>query len=194
MHAYIPSRTYFTPSTAPSVRTDSIRPTSLYVESDHHVTSGHLVAWSGNPSMFDNTGQRVSSFTATNGHEFALSSVSENSENRSRGVAGVVLERAAEPNAGVYTHKGVHGRHLAKNAQNILRVATKGSVVLAWVLDSHENTLDGVYTKNVNGVPTATAVVHQLGDFFTITDTEGSNSLAAQVATLTERLNALTSE
>ena len=194
MNSYNPSQVFFTPTPTVSVRTDSIRPVELYVESPTNVESGHLVSWSGQPAMFTSSGNRVSTFEASNGHTFALSSVEENTQDRHTGVAGVVIERAAAPNAGTFLHKGVHDQHLVRNAQHIMRVATKGSVVLAWVLDSHENTLDGVYTKNVNGVPTATAVIHQIGDYFTITDTEdASTSLAAQVATLTARLNELTS-
>jgi len=195
MNSYNPSRIYFTPTASVQIKTDNIRPVSLYVESPTNVETGHLVSWSGTPASFDSNGQRLSTWTSTNGHAFALSSVEENTVDRHPGVAGVVLERAAEPNATSFLHKGVHDRHPLKDAQHILRVGTKGAVVLAWVIDGHENTLNGVYVKHINGVAVATAVVHQLGDHFTITDTEpASNSLTSQVAILTARLDSLLSE
>jgi hypothetical protein len=144
--------------------------------------------------MFDEDGNRLSTWTAQSGHEFALSKVQANTQPRHPGVAGVVLETSALPNATSFTHKGVHTSHSIKDAEHILRVATKGSVVLAWVLDDHQNSLEGVYTKNINGVPSAKVVVRELGEYFTITESNpNSASLSDQLATLTARFDALTS-
>lgn len=195
MSAYIPARLISIPtsSAGSSTRGDAIRPTQLYVESEHNVSAGHIVSWTGDPAMFDRSGNRLSTWTAQSGHEFALSKVEANTEPRHPGVAGVVLETAAEPNAVSFVHKGIHTSHAIKDADHILRVATKGSVVLAWVLDDHQNALEGVYTKFINGVASGTVVVRELGDHFTITEsTPNTVSISDEIAVLTARLNALT--
>ena len=193
MSSYNPVPVYFQQRAPTGVTADSIRPIELYLESASNVEPGHLVAWTGQAAMFSQTGKRIDTFSGDEGLTHALGAVTENSTNRNTGIAGVVLERAATPNATSFLHKGVHAQHLLKNPQHILRVATKGSVVLAWVLDIHENALEGVYQKNVNGVPSATAVIRELGDFFTITETSTSpTSLADDLAALTARMDSLT--
>ena len=193
MSAYIPARLIQLPQSVGSApRGDSIRPTQLYVESEHNVSAGHIVSWTGDPAMFDKQGNRLNSWTAQSGHEFALSKVEANTLSRHPGVAGVVLETAAEPDAVSFTHKGIHTNHLIKDADHILRVATKGSVVLAWVLDDHQNALEGVYTKNINGVASGTVVVRELGDHFTITESNPNTvSISDELAALTARFNEL---
>ena len=194
MASYIPARYLQLTTPSPAVaRGDSIRPTQLYVESEHNVDSGHIVSWTGSPAMFDKAGNRQSTWTAQSGHEFALSKVESNTLSQHTGVAGVVLETAATPNATSFVHKGIHTTHAIKDAEHILRVATQGSVVLAWVLNDHQNALEGVYTKNINGVASGTVVIRELGDHFTITESNPNTvSLSDELALLTARMDALT--
>jgi len=189
---FVPFAASLTPT---RIETDPIRPTSLYVESTNDVDAGHLVKWTGSAAMFSKAGDRIDAFSDSSGHEYALSSVVEETESRSASVAGIVMETAAEPDAASFLHKGVHSHHTIKNAQHILRVATRGSVVLAWVLDEHENQLEGVYTKLINATPSGKVVVRELGDHFTISETTSSvESLVAEVDQLTARLNELTNQ
>ena len=196
-----PASTHTTAHTSSSrpVKTDSIRPVSLYVESNAKVDNGHLAQWTGSPAMFSSNGQKINTFTAQTGHEFALSQVQACDEIHSKKVAGVVIDHAATPENTSYLHKGVHDNFMVTGNQHIHRLATKGSVVLAWVLaDDHENALDGVYTQFLNGVESGLFIVRELGeDHFTM-ERVGSNSsidaLAQNVSLLTDRFNSLTSQ
>jgi len=194
-----PSRsTRTTHTTTPKVTTDIIRPQSLYVESSEHVENGNLVQWTGQAAMFSSTGQKVNQFTSQNGHEFALSQVEKCDEIHSKKVAGVVIEHAASPEDSSFLHRGVHSHHQVSDNQHIHRLATSGSVVLAWVMiDDHENCLDGVYTQFINGVESGIYCVRELGEEHFSMERIGSNSsideLAQSVDTLTERFNSLTS-
>ena len=40
------------------VTKDIIRPTSLYLESEHKLTNGHVAKWSGEAKMFTKTGEK----------------------------------------------------------------------------------------------------------------------------------------
>ena len=79
-------------SNTSTVKTDSIRPMSLYVESHAKVDNGHLAQWTGSPAMFSSTGQKINTFTAQTGHEFALSQIEACDEVHSKKVAGVVID------------------------------------------------------------------------------------------------------
>ena len=172
---------------------------SLYVESHAKVDNGHLAQWTGSPAMFSSTGQKINTFTAQTGHEFALSQIEACDEVHSKKVAGVVIDHAASPEDNYFLHKGVHDNFNISENQNIHRLATAGSVVLAWVLaDNHENSLDGVYTQFLNGVESGLYIVRELGqDHFTM-ERVGSNSsidaLAQEVSLLTDRFDSLTSQ
>ena len=177
--------------------TDSIRPTSLYVESQHKLTNGHLAQWSGSAAMFKKDGAKIDDFDSTNGHEFALSSVEHCDEHGSKKVAGVVIDHAANPESVQFVHKGVHSQHLISENQHIHRLATSGSVVLAWVLaDLHENRLDGIYTEYLNGAEVGLCICRGLGaDHFTIERVADSNQvtqLRTDLDTLAEQFAELT--
>ena len=161
--------------------------------------NGHLAQWTGSPAMFSTTGQKINNFTAQTGHEWALSQVQPCDEVHSKKVAGVVIEHAATPEDITYTHKGVHSTFSLSDNQHIHRLATSGSVVLAWVLaDDHENALDGVYTQYLNGVEDGLYIVRELGDMYFTMERVGSNSsidaVAQDVDTLTARMDSLTSQ
>jgi len=138
----------------------------MYLHSEQPIEPGHLVQWTGEPYMFLKSGERVTSFDDTRGHEHALTSVEELNDKRK--LAGVVLEIAADKDRNTYEHAGVRTNHNISEHKNILRVATKGCV-LAWVIDAHENMLDGLYTLYRNGLEIGQSVVRNLGDtHFTI--------------------------
>ena len=152
----------------PSVRlrTDSVRPVQFYLHADDSIEAGHLVQWSGQPHMFLASGERTMAFDESRGHEHALTSV-ESLSNREQ-LAGIVLGTAADPQSTTYKHGGVHSNHPIRDHSFILRVLANGCA-LAWVLDTHENRLDGLYTMYRNGVETGQSVVRSLGpDHFTI--------------------------
>ncbi len=194
--AYIPTRFTAPTTTTPSVTTDSIRPVELYVESDSDVEKGHLVQWTGEAAMFTRFGERIDSFNGLQGHEYALGKVESAQESHSKKVSGVVIDTAALPDSTVFLHKGVHSNHNVSNAEHILRVGVSGSVVLAWVLDAHENKLEGLYDQNMNGTFTQLYVVRELGeDHFSMEPVSVSSaSLEDQIAELTARLDELTAD
>ena len=193
-------RSKYSPSIAsPDVQqtftSDNIRPTSVYVESDHDIAPGHVVEWTGTPTNFLRDGTRSTVYTSSNGHEYALSSV-QPTTTHSTTVAGIVIDKAAEPGASSYTHKGgVHTSHiLPADSKHIYRVGR--DIALAWVLDSHHGELEGLYTKYVNGVLDSTGP-YQLRmsgrDRFTIERTTTATA-ELELANLTARFDALVSE
>jgi hypothetical protein len=192
-NSFIPRATP-TVSAHTKITSDQIRIPQLYVECDTVPVPepGHLVCWTGEAAMFNKSGERIESFDAADGYEFALGKVVPCSSVNSEKVAGVVVEVAATPESNSYTHKGIHTRHHIKNNGHILRLSQ--GVCLAWVLDANENTLPGFYTKFVNGVEKDLHVVRELGDgHFTISNVElNLSTLADDVANLTARLDALT--
>ena len=194
--AYIP--THFTAPTSggATITTDAIRPVELYVESDSDVEKGHLVQWTGQAAMFTQFGERIDSFNADEGHEYALGKVESAQDTQSKKIAGVVIDTSALPASTVFLHKGVHSHHNVSNAEHILRVGVSGSVVLAWVLDAHENKLEGLYDQNVNGTFTKLYVVRELGeDHFSMEPTSVSSaSIEDQITELTARLDELTAD
>ena len=60
------------------------------MESNAKMDNGHLAQWTGAPAMFSSTGQKINTFTAESGHEFALSQVQACDEVHSKKVAGIV--------------------------------------------------------------------------------------------------------
>lgn len=167
---------------------DSVRPVQLYLHTEESIEPGHLVQWTGTPDMFLPSGERVNSFDENRGHEHALTSV-ENLVDRGK-MAGVVLEVAATQDENSYIHRGVHTVHSISNHTNVLRVATNGCA-LAWVLDTHENVLDGLYTLYKNGSAVGQSIVRTLNnDYFTIdhldnVDSDRLDALEAKFAELT---------
>ena len=141
--------------TFPRVTADSIRPPSVYVESEHDISNGHVVEWDGNPTNFLSTGQRKTEWTAADGYEFAHSKVIP-AGTHSNTIAGIVIEKAAEPGKNSFTHKGgaYTTQTLPQDSQHIYRVGR--DIALAWVIDSHSNELEGIYTRYVNGVEDTT--------------------------------------
>ena len=75
-------------------------------------------------------------------------------------------------------------------------MATPGACVLAWVLDSHENSLDGVYTQYLNGTEGDKFVVRELGENHFSIERIGADAttadMIASIEELTARLDALT--
>ena len=192
-----PSAQSFSSATQSKTTADAIRPQSLYVESQSHVTNGHLVQWTGTAAMFNTLGNNVTSFSAQNGHEFALSQVEPCDTIHSKSVAGIIIDHAAGPGDSSFKHKGDHSVYNCNDNAHIHRLATSGSVVLAWVcVDEHENALDGVYTRYLNGVEDGLYIVRELGDEYFSLERVGSNSsideLATSVDLLTDRFDALT--
>ena len=181
-------------TTAPAagVVSDHLRPLSLYVESEHEISNGHIVEWTGNPKFFDERGQRIDSFSSDKGFQYALSSVIPTSTH-SQAVAGIVLNKAAAPTDRTFSHVGAaHSVHtLPDDVGHIYRIGR--DIALAWVVDSHQNELEGLYTKYVNGVED-TSGKYQLTmcgrDVFKIEPTVTS-MIDTQVAELTARFNTL---
>ena len=183
---------------APTVK-DIIRPQTLYVESNNKLTNGHVAQWSSSSgaSMFRKDGSKIESFESANGHEFALSAVEACDEHASTKVAGIILEHAADPTAVTFVHKGVHSEHSITGNQHIHRLATSGSVVLAWVLaDQHDNKLTGIYNEYLNGAFIGLCIVRSLGsEHFTIERVGNSNEISqlrSDIDTLTEQFSELT--
>ena len=173
---------------------DPIRPLSLYVHSDTKIDNGHLASWTSQKGMHNRTGAQVSNFSAENGHEYAIHSVQNNTDDK---VAGVIIETAAEPGEFSYTNKnGIYTTHqVTNNSQFIHRMATSGSIVLAWVsLSEHQNTLSGMYTEYHNGIEKGKAIVRKIDEnYFSISSISTSDSLASRVEDLEARLDSLTS-
>ena len=191
--AYIPQTSAITRTSTASVKTDNIRLSELYVESDSNLDKGHLAAWTGEPGMFSNIGERVNDFAGAEGHEFALGKVEDCSELQSKRVAGVILDTAATPDKTSFLHRGVHSTHPIFGNEHILRLATSGSVVLAWVLQAHENQLEGLYQEFVNGTEERLYVVRELGeDHFSLAPVADVTNLEDKVAILEARLDELT--
>ena len=171
-----------------TLRGDSVRPVQFYLHSDEQVEQGHLVEWTGSADNFLPSGNRSQVFSESRGHEHALTSVQSLSS--SNKLAGVVLEVAATESNTSYKHAGVHTTHMVKDHVNVLRVLRHGCV-LAWLLDAHENQLDGVYTIYKNGTESGQSVVRSLGkDHFTIEELDVD--VSDRVTALENKLNALT--
>ena len=188
VHAYKPSIGTVRQQPQQQLIADSVRPVQLYLNAEESIEPGHLVQWTGTPDMFLESGERVDSFDENRGHEHALTSV-QTLVDRDK-MAGVVLEVAATEDKKSYIHRGVHTMHSISNHSNILRVATNGCA-LAWVLDTHENVLDGLYTLYKNGTAVGQSIVRTLNnDYFTIdhldnVDSDRLDALEAKFAELT---------
>ena len=177
-----------------TLNSDIIRLPHVYVESTHEIAPGHLVSWTGSPHMFKRNGTKKEEWTSEDGFEFALSRV-EPAESNSTIIAGIVQEKAADPGQKSFTHKGIHTTHaLPQNNEYVYRVAR--DVTLAWVFDDHENELEGIYQRYVNGQLDATGP-YQLqmvsSDTFAIDRTMAA-SLENELADLRARFDSLTTE
>lgn len=185
-----------TPTARATITTDNIRPSQLYVESTLPAEPGHLSTWTGEAAMFSSLGDRIENFSGDDGHEYALSKVEACDTNYSKAVAGVVIGVAAFPDDTSFLHRGVHSYHTIKNNEHILRLATPGAVVLAWVLDAHENSLDGVYTQFINGIEGDLFVIRELGEQHFSIERIGADGTTADmiesIDELTARLDELT--
>ena len=91
-------------------KSDLIRLPQIYVESVHDLEPGHLVAWTGEPHMFTESGSKKEQWTSEHGYEFALSRV-ELAPNNSNLIAGIVQEKAASPGQENFLQKGIHTIH-----------------------------------------------------------------------------------
>ena len=180
--------------TQKEIQSDIIRLPHVYVESTHDLAPGHLVSWTGSPHMFTRNGSKKEEWTSEDGFEFALSRV-EPATSNSIVVAGVIQEKAAEPGQNSFIHKGIHTNHtLPENNQYVYRVAR--DVTLAWVFDDHENELEGVYQRYVNGELDTTGP-YQLQMVSTNTfaiDRTMAASLETELADLRARFDSLTTE
>ena len=185
-------------TTASKITTDNIRPSQLYVESDIELEAGHLSNWTGEAAMFDRSGEKITDFSGEEGHEYALSKIETCDGAHSKKVAGVVLETAAGPDSSAFLHKNVHSYHSVKNNLHIMRLATPGACVLAWVLDGHENALDGVYQQYINGLEGDKFVVRELGENHFSIERIGADATTADmiesIEELAARMDALTQD
>ena len=174
---------------------DPIRPMSLYVHSNTELEHGHVAAWTSQKGMHNSIGASVTNFSADNGHEYAIQEVEHNS-NENNKVAGIIISTAAQPGQTQYTNKnGIHvTQNVANNTQFIHRMATSGSIVLAWIdLDGHENSLSGLYNEYLNGVLKGKAVVRKIdSNYFSISSIASLDSLSSRVSELEGRLDSLT--
>ena len=156
---------------------DAVRLPEVYVESSHDIEDGHLVAWTGEDSIHSADG---------------LSRVEPAGPNAGV-IAGVVKHLAANVGDKYYTHYGIHTRHNIPGTSKIYRVGR--DIVLAWVLvDDHDNELEGVYQRYVNGELDSTGpyqIQMVSSDTFSIDRTMGA-SISTEVAELRARLDALT--
>ena len=174
---------------------DPIRPMSLYVHSDTELAHGHVAAWTSQKGMHNSIGASVTNFSADNGHEYAIQEVEHNSNENDK-VAGIIIDTAAQPGQTQYTNKnGIHvTQNVANNTQFIHRMATSGSIVLAWIcLDDHENSLNGMYDEYENGILKGKAIVRKIdNEYFSISSIASSDSFSSRVTELEARLDALT--
>ncbi len=173
------------------VQADTVRPPSVYVESEHEIENGHVVEWGGGPTNFISSG-RKSTWTSEHGHTFAHSKVVP-AETHSTTVAGIVIEKAASPGDSSFTHKGgvYTSQSLPSDSQHIYRVGR--DIALAWVIDSHSNELEGIYTRYVNGVEDTTGPFQLTmtgNEHFTLERTVGAN-VNMQLGELIARFDAL---
>ena len=177
-----------------ALKADIIRLPHIYVESTHNMEPGQLVAWTGDPHMFKTNGTKKEEWSSIDGYEYALSRV-EPASDSSAVIAGIVQEKAAEPGQSRFTHKGIHTTHaLPSNNQYVYRVAR--DVTLAWVFDDHENELEGVYNRYVNGELDTTGpyqIQMVSSDTFAIDRTMAA-SLENELADLRARFNNLTTK
>lgn len=167
-----------TPTTAQQhLISDAIRLPEVYVESSHDIGDGHLVAWTGEESIHSADG--LSRVEPANGGV----------------IAGVVKHLAADVGDKYFTHRGIHTKHNVPGTSKIYRVGR--DIVLAWVLvDDHENELEGVYQRYVNGELDSTGpyqIQMVSSDTFSIDRTMGA-SINTELAELRARIDALTTK
>ena len=160
-----------------SSKSDPIDQHSIYVNSVSDVEPGHFVSFSD--LQVETSIPQLTTVEQTNDHAH---------------VAGVVVEKAADPTDSNFINKnGVHRSHNISNHNYILRVARPGARVNAWVIDHHENELEGVYEKSINGTVVGQVIIRKVdSEHFSIETFGENNSLADEVADLRAKLEALT--
>ena len=174
---------------------DTARLPTMYVESGEELEKGHVVEWKGTPSSFLTTGERKTTFDGSSGYHYAYSKVGL--ANSYSGVtAGVVIDKVAQAGDSTFTHSGIETTHqLPQDVENVYRVAR--DVCLAWVFaDEHDNELEGVYKKYINGEEQSEAYILQMVSTDTFHIAPSSGGIVAdntEIEALRERLDALTS-
>ena len=149
---------------------------SLYVNSEHDVEAGHLIVLSETQMPTSIGGMHTVREAVTNEKPI-----------------GIVMETAATPNSTFYTNKnGKQHSHYIKDHSHVLRVARPGSIVNAWVIDSHDNKFDGVYEKTINGAPDGLAVITEVDDEHFVIKPMTTQIDNSDVQLLKDRLDALT--
>ena len=160
---------------------------SIYVNSSNDVLPGHIVTYTQNPSII-HSDSILDTFDHTAGLHYATPSVEEGNGT----IAGVVIDNVAKPDDNSWTHaNSFTSQHAISGHENILRVAPRG-IILAWVIDDHENTFNGIYEKSINGTNTGQAVIRNIDDEYFSIEAVG-NDLANEVANLKEKFDTLTS-
>lgn len=158
-------------------QSDPIDQHSIYANSVDDVEPGHFVSFSN--LQVETSIPQLTTVERTSDHAH---------------VAGVVIEKAANPTDLKFINKnGVHKSHSISNHNHILRIARPGARVNAWVIDHHENELEGVYEKSINGTVVGQVIIRNVdSEHFSIETFGETNSLADEVADLRAKLEALT--
>ena len=157
-------------------RHDPVGIHSLYMNSEHNVEAGHLIVLS----------ETQLQTSIDNMHTIREANVDDKP-------LGVVMETAATPTDISYTNKnGKQQSHFIKDHSHVLRVARPGSIVNAWVVNSHENKFDGIYNKTVNGTPDGLAVVTEIDNEHFVIKPMTAQINNSDVQFLKDRLDALT--
>ena len=165
---------------------------SVYANSIEQLENGHLAVFTGSPSIITSNGiLETFDHDSSNAHSMPSVKAHTNESN----LAGIVLSTAARPSDNEYKHEnGFDSIHSISGHTHVVRLARPGSVCLAWVIDDHQNTWNGVYEKTINGVVSGSAVVRDIDDeHFSIEAINDENNLQSQIDALTAKLEALTS-
>ena len=145
-NTYLPRRQRFTSSNYEIH--EPVGTMSLYMNSLQDIAPGHLVSFAE---------------TQTQTSIPDMYTVRESTDNDH--TIGIVIEKAASPSDAYFTNKNhQHRTHAVRDHSHILRVARPGSIVYAWVVDTHENKFDGIYEKTINGSPAGLAMIQEVDD------------------------------
>lgn len=164
---------------------------SIYVNSVEPIEDGHLAVFTGDPAILANN-TVLQTFDHDIGHDYAMPSVRKHTTENS--TAGIVLNTAATPSDRFFTHENAFkSRHMITGHDQIVRLARPGSISLAWVIDDHDNTWNGVYQKSINGTYVSDALIRDIDEtYFTIEDLSHGGDLQNQIDSLRERFDQLT--
>lgn len=166
---------------------------SVYANSIEALEDGHLAVFTGIPSIIKNN-EILESFNHSSSNAHSMPSIKAHSDENV--LAGIVLSTVAGPSDTEYLHENsFSSRHSITGHNHIVRLARPGSVCLAWVIDDHENTWNGIYEKTINGGVTGTAVIRDIDDEHFSIDliAENTSNLQEQIDALREKLETLTS-